>query len=75
MKKTPKYTIVDKEKPKGRGFVRFDTKFGNKTIPAVIELISTSKKGNKTIVIYSDAKFDIEIDKKMFSRKNLRKRI
>jgi len=49
--------------------------FGNKTIPAEIELISTSKKGHKTIVIYSDAKFDINIDKKTFSRKNLRKRI
>ncbi len=50
-------------------------KFGNKEIPSVIDLISTSKKGNKTTIIYVDAKFDIDIDKKMFSRKNLRKRI
>jgi len=50
-------------------------KFGDKEIPSVIELISTSKKGNKTIIIYTDAKFNINIDKKIFSRKNLRKRI
>jgi outer membrane lipoprotein-sorting protein len=49
--------------------------FGKKTIPSEIELISTSKKGHKTIIIYSEAKFDIGIDKKTFSRKNLRKRI
>ncbi len=50
-------------------------KFGNKEIPSVIELISTTKKGNMTTIIYSDAKFNIDIDKKTFSRKNLRKRI
>lgn len=50
-------------------------KFGEKVIPAVIELISSTKKGNKTTVIYSDAKFNIDISKKTFSRKNLRKRI
>ncbi len=49
--------------------------FGKRSIPSVIELISTAKKGNKTIVIYSDAQFDIDVDRQIFTRKNLRKRI
>jgi len=49
--------------------------FGKRTIPAVMELIPTHKEGNKTIVRYLDAKFDINIDKGIFSLRNLRARI
>ncbi len=50
-------------------------KFGNREIPSVMELIPTKKKGKKTVIKYLEAKFDIRIDKKVFSLKNLRKRI
>ena len=46
--------------------------FGKRTIPAVMELIPVNKEGNKTIVRYSEAKFDIPIDKEVFSLRNLR---
>ena len=49
--------------------------FGKRTIPAVMELVPTHKKGNKTTVRYLDAKFDIKIDKKIFSLRNLRSRL
>lgn len=50
-------------------------KFGNREIPAVMELIPHNKEGNKTIVRYVEAKFDIKIDKGTFSLRNLRSRI
>ncbi len=49
--------------------------FGKRTIPAIMELIPTHKEGYKTIVRYLDAKFDIKIDKGIFSLRNLRARI
>jgi len=51
------------------------TKFGKKTIPAVMELHSVNKKGNKTIIRYLKAEFDIKVDKSIFSLRNLRSRI
>jgi outer membrane lipoprotein-sorting protein len=50
-------------------------KFGNREIPAVMELIPHNKKGNKTIVRYVEATFNIKIDKSIFSLRNLRSRI
>ena len=50
-------------------------KFGNREIPSVMELIPHNKEGNKTIVRYVEAKFDIKIDKGTFSLRNLRSRI
>ncbi|MEN8222572.1 MAG: outer membrane lipoprotein-sorting protein [Acidobacteriota bacterium] len=50
-------------------------KFGNRVIPSVMELIPTKKKGKKTIIRYVEAKFDQKIDKKIFTLRNLRKRI
>lgn len=46
--------------------------FGKRTIPAVMELVPVNKEGNKTIVRYLEAEFDIPIDKEIFSLRNLR---
>ena len=50
-------------------------KFGKREIPSVMELIPTKKKGKKTIIRYLEARFDIKLDKNIFSLRNLRKRI
>lgn len=50
-------------------------KFGNRTIPATMELVPTTKEGHKTIVRYMDARFDVKIDKNIFSLRNLRQKI
>lgn len=49
--------------------------FGNREIPAVMELVPTHKEGHKTVVRYLEAKFDIKVDKEIFSLRNLRTRI
>lgn len=49
--------------------------FGKRIIPAVMELIPTHKEGHKTIVRYLEARFDIKVDKGIFSLRNLRLRI
>ncbi|MCP4155584.1 MAG: outer membrane lipoprotein-sorting protein [bacterium] len=49
--------------------------FGKRTIPAVMELTPRNKKGKKTIIRYLEAEFDGNIDKKIFSQRNLRTRI
>lgn len=46
--------------------------FGNRTIPSVMELIPANKPGNKTIVRYLDAQFDIKLSEDIFSLRNLR---
>lgn len=50
-------------------------KFGKRVIPSVMELVPTNKKGKKTVVRYIEAKFDIPVNKSIFSLRNLRKRI
>jgi outer membrane lipoprotein-sorting protein len=45
---------------------------GGRTIPAVMELVPSQKPGHKTIVRYLDARFDIDVDKEIFSLRNLR---
>ena len=49
--------------------------FSKRSIPSVMELVPTNKKGHKTTVRYLDAKFDIKIDKNIFSLRNLRSRV
>jgi outer membrane lipoprotein-sorting protein len=49
--------------------------FGKRTIPAVMELVPTTKEGHKTTVRYLDAQFDVKVGKDVFSLRNLRKRI
>jgi outer membrane lipoprotein-sorting protein len=47
-------------------------KFGKREIPSAMELIPAAKEGNKTIVRYLEANFDIKIDPEIFSLRNLR---
>ncbi len=54
-----------------RGIKTFD----DRTIPSVMELISTHKEGNRTLVRYIEARFDIKIPDDTFSLRNLRSRI
>ncbi len=49
-------------------------KLGGKTIPTVMELIPTTKKEHKTIVRYNSAQFDVELDKDIFTLRNLKKK-
>ena len=49
-------------------------KFGDKTLPAVMELTPFNKPGNKTTIEYKELKFD-SVDEAVFSQTNLQKRI
>ena len=49
--------------------------FGNRHIPAVLEMIPQNKEGHKTVIRYLDIEFDREIEKDVFSMRNLRERI
>ncbi len=49
--------------------------FDNKKIPSVIELIPQNEKGNKTILRYVAARFNIDINDSVFSLRNLRSAI
>ncbi|MFH1283394.1 MAG: outer membrane lipoprotein-sorting protein [bacterium] len=46
--------------------------FNNKLVPSIIEIAPQNKKNQKTIIRYLDLKFDIKIDKDMFTLRNLR---
>ena len=48
--------------------------FGTKTIPAVMELIPTTKENHKTIIRYTTAVFDTPLDKETFTLRNLQKK-
>ncbi len=52
-----------------------ERKFGNRTIPAVMELVPTNKKGHKTVIRYLEAAFDTKLDESIFTLRNLRTRI
>lgn len=49
-------------------------KFGRKTIPSVMEMIPQNKEGHKTVVRWSTATFDTNVNDKIFTRRNLQKR-
>lgn len=49
-------------------------KFGNRNIPAVMELTPFNKTGHKTTIEYKELKFD-SVDEAVFSQINLQKRI
>lgn len=49
-------------------------KFGNRNIPAVMELTPFNKAGHKTTIEYKELKFD-SVDEAIFSQINLQKRI
>ena len=48
--------------------------FGDKIVPSVIEIIPENKEGHKTIVRWLKATFDLEVDDKIFTRRNLQRR-
>jgi outer membrane lipoprotein-sorting protein len=48
--------------------------FGNRTIPATMELIPQNKEGHKTVIRYLTIEFDKKIDKEIFSLRNLQAR-
>ena len=48
--------------------------FGDKTLPAVIEILPQNKEGHKTVVRWTNAMFDSDVDDKIFTRRNLQKR-
>ena len=49
-------------------------KFGDKTVPSVVEIIPKNKDGHKTVVRWLNATFDSDIDDKIFTRRNLQRR-
>ena len=65
----------DEKGVKIREIVFKDVKtFGNKTLPAVMELTPFNKAGHKTTIEYKELKFD-HVDENIFSQINLQKRI
>ncbi|MBN1272377.1 MAG: outer membrane lipoprotein-sorting protein [Candidatus Aminicenantes bacterium] len=49
--------------------------FDGREIPSVMELTPLNKTGHKTIIRYQSIRFDITLDKDIFTLRNLRKRI
>jgi hypothetical protein len=49
--------------------------FGTRTIPSVMEMIPSTKKGKKTTVRYLEAEFDVAMDEQIFTLRNLRTRM
>ena len=48
-------------------------KFGDRMIPAVMEIIPLNKTGHKTKITYIEGKFNIKLDSDTFSLRNLQK--
>jgi outer membrane lipoprotein-sorting protein len=48
--------------------------FGDRTLPATMEMIPQNKEGHKTVIRYLKAEFDIDFDREIFSLRNLRSR-
>jgi outer membrane lipoprotein-sorting protein len=46
--------------------------YGDRTLPATMEVIPVKKDGHKTVVRYTSAEFDIPLDDDVFSIRNLR---
>ena len=48
--------------------------FSGKTVPSVMEMIPQNKEGHKTVVRWTNATFDSDVDDKIFTRRNLQRR-
>ena len=63
---------------KGRQMRRLDLKevrqLGGRKIPVVLELTPLGKEGHKTVIRYLDARFDEEVEDRVFTLRNLRKK-
>lgn len=46
--------------------------FGKRMVPAIMEMVPKNKEGYKTVIRYLRAEFDVELDKDIFSLRNLR---
>jgi hypothetical protein len=46
--------------------------FGSRRIPAVLIIIPEKRKGNKTVMTYHEAEFDVDIDDDIFTLRHLR---
>ena len=65
----------DEKGRKMREMLFSDTrKFGDRTIPSVMEMLPLNKKGQKTVIRYRDITFDEKIDQGVFTLRNLQKR-
>jgi len=49
-------------------------KFGDKTVPAVMEMIPQNREGHKTVVRFLEAEFNTTVDDNIFTRRNLQRR-
>ncbi len=49
-------------------------KFGNREIPSVLEMRSLNKPGKKTIIIYKNIEFDMELKPDVFTLRNLQRK-
>ena len=63
---------------KGRQMRRIDYRelreLGGRQIPAALELSQLNKEGHKTTIRYLDARFDLKMDKGIFTLRNLKKK-
>jgi outer membrane lipoprotein-sorting protein len=50
-------------------------RFGSREIPSVMELVPSKKPGQKTVIRYLEAQFDIPLSNDIFSLRNLRTKI
>ncbi|QBG36311.1 outer membrane lipoprotein-sorting protein [Litorilituus sediminis] len=48
--------------------------FSGKKMPAIMTMQPLNKSGHKTVIEYVDAQFDVELDKNVFTLRNLQKR-
>ena len=46
--------------------------FGKRRIPAVLTVVPEKKEGNRTVMVYREAEFDVEIDDDVFTLRHLR---
>jgi outer membrane lipoprotein-sorting protein len=65
----------DEKGRKIREMLFSDTKkFGDRSIPSVIEMRPLNKEGQKTVIRYKDITFDKQVDKDVFTLRNLQER-
>ena len=46
--------------------------FGTRRIPSILTVVPANKQGNKTVIVYDDMDFDIDIDNDIFTLRHLR---
>jgi len=48
--------------------------FGDRRLPAVVEMTPLNKEGHKTVIRYNDIRFNIELDRETFTLRNLQRK-